>query len=147
MLMKQGSFSLQQPKRRSTTLKAKLRKQGSISNMRDPSKTSLKDQTSGNQSGADISQKSRPTPVTEKKETKLPEIKNLAKFQAMVYNRNYILNIDNQIATTRNNQKYVSGYYERGVTDKIGPATTRSYHTLDSPLLKSNAHELKQQLS
>lgn len=61
----------------------------------------------------------------------------------MVYNRNYILNIDNQIATTRNNQKYISGYYEKSVQEKIMPNSTRNF-TPDSPILKSSANELQQ---
>lgn len=77
-LSKQGSFSLTPMRNRSTTLKAKLRKQGSISNMnRDGSQASIKESSLKD----NASQKSitAPPPVA-KKETKLPEIKNLAKF-------------------------------------------------------------------
>lgn len=59
----------------------------------------------------------------------------VGRFQSMVYNRNYILNIDNQ-TTNRNNQHYISGYYKQLSDQAIIPAqqalTYKSLRNLDA---------------
>ena len=37
----------------------------------------------------------------------------------MVYNRNYVLNIDNQLTNIRTNHKYVNGYYNNLLEQKL----------------------------
>lgn len=52
----------------------------------------------------------------------------------MVYNRNFVLNIDNQ-TTNRNNQQYVSGYYKLLTDQSVLPQqhglTYKSLRALD----------------
>lgn len=50
----------------------------------------------------------------------------------MVYNKNYILNIDNQLTNTRTNHKYVNGYYNNLLEQKLPQTSKNNTHrTLD----------------
>ena len=79
----------------------------------------------------------------------------MAEYRAMVYNKQYVLNIDNILATTHRNHKYVASYYSshRDIVPKPIPAYSavhafRSTMDFRSPKkLKETEKELKVQIS
>lgn len=59
----------------------------------------------------------------------------MGQFKSIVYNRNFVLNIDND-TTNRNNKNYISGYYKLLSNDNVTPAqnhlTYKSLRAFDS---------------